>query len=300
MPSLKQRGSRLIYVAGSARQLRAEVQEWLGRADHGAVASANVYDALALLAMGRKPDALIVSMDAVDWNEMDFFDQAAWLSDKTRIYVTGHDHHQEKIDAACQRGARRFDADELSAYLADNQAEVLADQIQTAPSPAPLPARAGQGSAGWRGGGSLLAGSLTTVRSPAGPAPDLGQPPTGLGKGQIERSAMASGAIAGGPDAGGPSDEAKWSPRVRLVRAEEQEPAQEPQEQEGPTIVFPWSPSQDRPKRTPPPSAVAPAGEGEAGRDTVPGTVELTREELAALMGGPPKASADPPPGRDP
>jgi|GEM_PF-713371 len=120
MASLKQRGSRVVYVAGSARELHAEVQEWLSQADNRAVASPSIYDALALLAMGRKPTALIVSVNEVDWNEMEFFDHAVRLSPETRIYVTGHDHHHDKLEEACRRGAHRFDSYMVTTYLNGN------------------------------------------------------------------------------------------------------------------------------------------------------------------------------------
>src|SRR5690606_16500590 len=105
----KPRGSRIVYVAASARELPGEVQQWLGRMEHRAARWPHIYNALALLATGARPAVMIVSMDAVDWSEMDFFDQAARISRNTRIFVTGHEHHAAKLEAACRRGAMLFD-----------------------------------------------------------------------------------------------------------------------------------------------------------------------------------------------
>ena len=147
MPPSQRRGSRVVYVAGSARELPDQVQEWLSQADTPAAASPNIYDALSLLAMGRRPAALIVYIEAVDWSEMEFFEHAARLSRETRLYVTGHDYQQAKLAEACARGARLFDPDELG------------DDIASAPSDAPSP-------------------SSTVNVNPASPSPpDIRQPP---------------------------------------------------------------------------------------------------------------------------
>jgi hypothetical protein len=100
----------VIYVAGSARELPVEVQDWLGRAQTRAVASPHVYDMLAQLARGKKFTAIVVNVQSVDWNEMDFFDYAARLSRHTPIYVAGPPQQRAKLEAACRRGARLFDA----------------------------------------------------------------------------------------------------------------------------------------------------------------------------------------------
>jgi len=52
-----------------------------------------------MLAAGRRPAVLIVSIEAVDWSEIGFFDYVARLSPQTRVYVAGEDHHQEKLTA---------------------------------------------------------------------------------------------------------------------------------------------------------------------------------------------------------
>ena len=114
----KPRGSRIVYIAASARELPDEVQQWLGRAEHRAASSPHLYDALALLAAGARPAVMIVSMGAVDWSEMEFFDQAARLCRTTRIFVTGQPHQAAKLDAACKRGASLFDAEIASESLA--------------------------------------------------------------------------------------------------------------------------------------------------------------------------------------
>lgn len=109
MSPIKQRGSRVIYVAASAREFPPPVQDWLGQADNRAASSPDVYDALATLARGARPAAMIVSMDSVDWSEMEFFDHTARIGRDTTVYVTGGPHQAAKLQAACGRGAQIFD-----------------------------------------------------------------------------------------------------------------------------------------------------------------------------------------------
>lgn len=250
----KRRGSRVIYVARSARELPEEVQDWLSQGGNRAASSPDIYDALALLAKGRAPVALIVSIDAVDWNEMDFFVQAARLSRETRIYVTGDDHGQGKIDAACARGARRFDPDALTDDL-----DAASARKETA------------------GPGGLLAGSLRTVRPPS----RAGSEPQPQSEEDETEEPVADES---------PSE----LPPVRLLTGGEEEE----DDFDAPiSVPVPWAPSPNRPKRTPPPSlprkdqaagtgAAAPTP-GQAGRPQQPAPVELTPEELAALLGKP-------------
>lgn len=126
MPVANPRGAPVIYVAGSARELPAEVQDWLSRADTRAVASPHLYDMLAQLARRRKFAAIIVNVQSVDWNEMDFFDHLARLSRHTPVFVTGPHQHRAKLEAACRRGARLFDANALDEELTQSVAPELA------------------------------------------------------------------------------------------------------------------------------------------------------------------------------
>lgn len=117
MPAVHQRGTPAVYVAASARELPADVQEWLGRADTRAVASPHIYDLLAELARGKRFSAVIVSIQSVDWTEMEFFDIVARLSRDTPVFITGSPQQRAKLEAACRRGAHLFDADLLNEEL---------------------------------------------------------------------------------------------------------------------------------------------------------------------------------------
>ena len=243
MPSGRQRGSRVIYVAGSVREFPEEVQSWLGRAENPAGASPNIYDALALLAAGARPVAIIVSAEAVDWNELEVFDHLSQVQRTLRVYVVGQDYHEAKCEAACRRGARPFDG----AAMAE-----LSDLSRDRP--------VAEGPAG------LLAGSVRSTRYPPEPA-------------------MPEPTLAGS----GADEPAADGPPVRLV-------AEEAELEEQAPIPFPWSPSADRPQRTPPVKtreSSAPAPESSANRRTPPGgPVELDPEEVKALMGKPGDAGA--------
>jgi hypothetical protein len=123
MPSNRQRGSRVIYVAASARELPEDVQDWLSQGSNRAAASPNIYDALATLAVGKRPTtALIVSMAAVDWNELEFFDLVARVSRDTHVFVVGPPYEDAKIEAACARGAELFSAEKLDEALSVTEA----------------------------------------------------------------------------------------------------------------------------------------------------------------------------------
>ncbi len=270
MSPARQRGSRVIYVARSARDLPEEVQAWLGRADHRAASVENVYELLALLATGRRPSAILVSMDEVDWGEMDFFDHVARLSGRTNVYVTGHDHHEDKIAAACARGARRFDA------------AALTEDLKTPAPDAPA-----------AGAECLVAGSLQT---PFGPT------------GNVEAARPTDAR----DDAAEPGH---TPPGVRLVAEAEQDHEEEVEEpvEADPPIPFPWRPAADRPKRVSPRERINTGTAGahdesstaEASPQNAPiptesteapargraGPVELTPDELAALIGKPPRGA---------
>jgi hypothetical protein len=145
-----QRGSPVIYVAASARELPSRLQDWLAEPTVRAVACPNVYDALATLARGAAPLALIISIDSIDWNELDFVSHALRVSPDTVVYVTEVSNQAGKVDAALALGARHLDLDALNELL------------ELAPTSAPAPSPAG-----------LLAGSLRTDVQAAEPAPRL-------------------------------------------------------------------------------------------------------------------------------
>ncbi len=147
-----QRGSRVIYVAASARELAQEVQDWLGQPSIRASASPDIYDTLAQLAEGKSPLALIVSMESVDWTELEFFPLVHRVCPDALIYVTGAGHQEAKMEAALARGARRFDPEVLNELLA------VAPPVRSA------------------GPAGLLAGSLRTDIEVAEAAPRLVPP----------------------------------------------------------------------------------------------------------------------------
>ena len=109
MTALNQGQSRIICISGPADEFNQEIRQWLINAGNNICASPDIYDTLALLSRGQKPSAIIIDMTAVDWNEMSFFDLAKRLSPETDIYVSGSQHQQDKIQAACIRGAAHFD-----------------------------------------------------------------------------------------------------------------------------------------------------------------------------------------------
>jgi len=296
MLSLKQHDARVVYVAGSAREFPASVQEWLSLPEHRAVASSNVYDALAGLTRRRRPVAIIVSIESVDWEELDFFDLAARLSRETSIYVTGHEHDRAKIEAALSRGARPFSAEELTQDL-------------SRPAPGPHPPKTCD----------LFAGTLRTaperLEPPAdgGPESDSRVPAiSALSISARSRSPESARAEQPAPERMGPpeapiEERATPPPSVRLVTPSESDVDVEPPADHEPPIPFPWAPSAARPKRTPPAAAGKHTAEAHDAREAradsgaeapglqsepsaphpAPPSVELTAEELAALMGKP-------------
>jgi DNA-binding NarL/FixJ family response regulator len=239
------------------------VQDWLSRPRNRASAAPGVYDALASLAAGARPAVIIVSIDAVDWSELEFFDHCRRLSEATHVYVAGDDHQQEKIEAACARGARPFDPDALDADV-----EAARTAAQTS------------------GVDDLLAGP---VPRPEGSAARPPATPAGQGKPEP----------AGASPAPGP-------PTVRLVTVNED--LEEGHEQA--EVPVPWAPSVQRPQRTPPgrkppdnealnadvprpgPSSEPPSGDSRRSPNPLP--VELSPEELAALLGKPARPDTNP------
>lgn len=274
----KSRGPRVYYVAASARELPDEVQNWLGQAEHRAARSASIYDALALLACGARPAALIVSIEAVDWSEMDFFDQAARLSRGAHLYAVGRDARADKLQAAYRRGALPFDEAALNDDAASPQpwsrgtgvSDILAARLEPASALQVTPLRA------------------APPMSPSG-APGL----TGLQAAVAPVRPAESLRAVSTPEPDEAFSESEPDPEVEPppVRLVSRPEANETEGAE--PIPFPWAPSQKRPQRTPPkveaaadeqPPAVmaASVGMSAAGRP-----VELTSEELSALMGKP-------------
>lgn len=255
----------MVYVASSVRELPAEAHDWLSRPEVKAAASASIYEAMAMLGQRRRPRVLIVFIEQVDWSEMEFFELAGRMSPTTRVYVTGPELQQAKLEAAVARGAHLFDIAAIEEYLqhaglaspAMNTDEVL---HQTILSIQPTPAE------------------------PAGPpSPEAARP-----------APPPPPEVVAIP----PADVSVESrPVMRLVSdatAEESEtecPSPEP-------VPFPWSPSPNRPKRTPPPAQAAPAPASPQPRrlsaEARGSSVELTAEELTALVG-----KVNPPPARE-
>lgn len=309
MPLGKQRGARIIYVAGSARELPDDVQEWLSRPEHPAVAAAGVYEALAMLSARRRPTALLVSMESVDWDELDFFEYAARISRSTPIYVIGGEHLRAKTEAALTRGARLFDAEALEGDLRQAMSasrhvttrDLLAGALEAvhAESPAALRVAAGVRSTG-TGDSTVVAGRSARGVWLGRPVPER---PTAAPDDQDEEAdapALAADSVLSGED----DREEEDRPVVRLVSRGEADEEAASGEQASSPIPFPWAPSANRPKRIPPSARVEPSKEPDgaqaAGRGLVSGRaeagsagsrpvppVELTPEELAALVGKP-------------
>ena len=222
MVASTQRGARVLYVAGSAREFPQDVQEWLGCSVNRAAASPSIYDVLATLTRRPRPVAIIISIGSVDWEEMEFFDLAMRLSRDTSIYVAGHTHHRAKIEAALQRGAKRF-----------NDEELAQDLVRSSPaSQRPTPR-------------DLLAGTLQSF--PQAPARQLHVtlvPEEAPATEQNEADTVVEPAT---------DDNMPDTPPVRFISpAEEDTESLTAVDDFDRPIPFPWAPSANRPKRTPP------------------------------------------------
>lgn len=145
-----QRGSRVIYVAASAAEFPEEVRLWLAQPALRATPCPNVYDALASLASAKPPACILVSLQSIDWGELDFFTHLHRLCPDTLVQVAGGDADREKLEAAIARGARVFEAEAFDELLA------------ATPEPPPHVGPAG-----------LLAGSLRTDLQVPEPTPRL-------------------------------------------------------------------------------------------------------------------------------
>ncbi|HOB74179.1 MAG TPA: hypothetical protein PKG54_06610 [Phycisphaerae bacterium] len=290
MYSSKPRGSRIIYVAASARELPEEVQQWLGRAEHRAARSPHIYDALALLAGGARPAVMIVSMQAVDWSEMAFFDLVARISRHTHIFVAGHSHDDSKLKAACKRGARLFEEESVAEALSSTAnwsrpagvADILAARLPATPPPpvsAPLfkPVRpeSFEGDATEESSaeesihtGKATAGALDTLEPASEPEP-ADAPPVRLVDAldiaahyedlshdedpDLEPHASSPGTAEPRPD----DLEAPDAPAPEQPSETSYSESTEPEQ----PIPFPWAPAPNRPQRIPPRQRMA---EGDA------------------------------------
>lgn len=295
----KPRGPRILYIAASARELPEYVQQWLGRAEHRAASSPHIYDALALLVGGARPLIMIVSIEAVDWSEFDFFDHAIRLSPSTRIYVVGDDHNAPKLEAARKRGAKLFDEEAIREDLA------LSSQWSRGPGVNELlAARLGPG--GRIAARPIIRPVPPEPESEAESEPAAQEPEIGLGGSAVREEPDQPR----GPDpAQMNSNATRFAPTTEAEPTPEMEvPALEaltgPEDDPKP-IPFPWAPSPNRPQRIPPrtrpengTAAPAPNWSTAVPRpDSLPEEparsaragqpVELTTEELAALMGRP-------------
>ncbi len=260
--------------------------------------AADVYEALASLVTGPRPAVLALNVDDMDWDEFDFFDHLRRLAPEIRVLVTSATGDQSRLEHACHRGAELlagFDLDAWTSGAADVQPilqpPVERPQAHSAPAasvradPTASPVSSDEealeqdtipftvllgSKPSLKTARELVAGSVQPVLTPVEPPPSPPSVP-----------ATATGAPA---------------PNVRLVQAEERDDA--------PAIPFPWAPSPTRPRRTPPGGSTARAEEiarpgharGEPGdfsrsspepAGRAPINVELTREEITALLRGP-------------
>lgn len=117
MSRFRPHGARILCVTGFEGELPEAVRHWLDQVSVRTEFSSDIYDALATLATGTRPIVMIVSIDAVDWNEMAFFSQVAGLSPGTRVFVSAHKTNDNRVFAAIERGARLFEPSQAQADL---------------------------------------------------------------------------------------------------------------------------------------------------------------------------------------
>lgn len=117
MHTTQQDSSRIVYVAGSPAEFPEDAQKALLKSRSFLTPSASVYDALAMLTARQRPVAVVVSIESVDWDEMEFFELALRTSRETSVYVAARHGHQDKLQAAIDRGARPFSSAALARDL---------------------------------------------------------------------------------------------------------------------------------------------------------------------------------------
>jgi hypothetical protein len=295
MQTTRQRGGRVVYVAGSTRDFPESVQAWLSQAHVRAIASPHIYDALAMLTTHRRPDVLIVALEGVDWSEMEFFELARRVARDTTVYVTGGGHQQEKISSALERGALLFDPEHIAEDLARSERhetrlstrELWSGIVEAMDAPRPddaPPARRDE-----------------TV-------PPSEQQPDSAARLQAPERREGMRLVHEIPcERATEADESL----TETSASDEAEGTSEPSDTSDLSIPFPWSPSPARPMRTPPqarsprpndpppetaPSTDPPDETAPPQRGLNVGGIELTAEELAALMGRRPPGT---PPSRE-
>lgn len=233
MAFVHERTAPAIYVASSARELPVEVQDWLSRADTHAVAAPHIYDLLAQMARGKKFTAVIVSIQSVDWNEMDFFDYAARLSRHTPLYVAGPPQQHAKMEAACRRGARLFDAVSLQEEALQTDGRLPARQFRS-----------------------------DDERPPQADSPSDSSPPRTMPVGGHSPWTGPAGTADSSSDAAeSKSSESAAEPPQGQAAPPEPRPSRD---DSGAPVVFPWSQNADRPKRTPPGGTAPPTSAADA------------------------------------
>lgn len=283
--------SRIIYVARTARELPEEVQEYLSQSGIRAMAVANIYDALATLAQQRNAAVLIVSIEAVDWNEMEFFDLLRRVSRDVQVFVAAHEYQQAKLEAALQRGARPFNVDQVQEALrstphALRTRDLLAGRVgESKPKPseqsnrpnlsisdccstAPEKSRVSEG---------FRYEVEIPFTEPSEPEPELAEE---------DESGSASDSEQTESERIQRLDFNRTTPQegarpVRLVVDAEGENTES-------AVPLPWRPAPNRPTRIPPTSVNPEQPEPTPGKNAsveTPVRAELTSEEIAALLG---------------
>jgi hypothetical protein len=247
MSQFRPHGARILCVAGSDGEFPEPVRRWLDQVGVRTEFSPDIYDALAVLATGTRPIVMIVSADAVDWDEMDFFGHVQALSRGTHIYVTTRHPDDSRVFAATERGAKVF---ESTLAQADLEA-VFAEPLSTGTV------------------GNLVAGSLR----PSEPS----RIPAGASTPAVETPPPA-------PSAG--TEAAPQGPPIRLVTSTESDEGEHVRVPV-PWAPHPDRPKRTPPKPlTTPETTRGHPGSGSEMEKPLP-RVDLTPEEIAALLGRP-------------
>lgn len=255
-------------MVASQDELPDAVGQWLSEQTDQVQTSPDIYDALARLSRHYKPAIVLTDIGLIDWNELEFFDHVGRLSQNSQILVFGQTHQQDKLSAACTRGAQLLDEEQL-----------LESQIASPPDMS-TPAGAG-----------LLAGSLADSVVPGKPtAPTTPQEPSDDEPQATSDQPTEPSVKSKQPPGHQPINVPQKTP-MRLV-SEETEDGDSDDASE-PEAVFPWSNYTGRPQRTPPGQRKAPQAQQESDENEpepqpeaqLRPPIQLTPEELAALTG---------------